>query len=79
MYTRLGIFTIRDMYEQFQNISKMGPLSKMMQMMPGMSEMILEGSDELGAQRIKRLQFHFPIYYMIYILLIMIIYYIIYL
>ncbi|RHZ82262.1 hypothetical protein Glove_110g112 [Diversispora epigaea] len=50
-----GIFTIRDMYEQFQNISKMGPLSKMMQMMPGMSEMSLEGSDELGAQRIKRL------------------------
>ncbi|RIB13483.1 SRP54-type protein [Gigaspora rosea] len=50
-----GIFTIRDMYEQFQNISKMGPLSKMMQMMPGMSEMNLEGSDELGAQRIKRL------------------------
>ncbi|CAG8492136.1 483_t:CDS:10 [Acaulospora colombiana] len=50
-----GIFTIRDMYEQFQNISKMGPLSKMMQMMPGMSEMNFEGSDELGAQRIKRL------------------------
>ncbi|CAJ0751203.1 17757_t:CDS:10, partial [Entrophospora sp. SA101] len=42
-----------DMYEQFQNISKMGPLSKMMQMVPGMSEMNLEGSDELGAQRIK--------------------------
>ncbi|CAG8624520.1 10201_t:CDS:10 [Acaulospora morrowiae] len=38
-----GIFTIRDMYEQFQNISKMGPLSKMMQMMPGMSEMNFEG------------------------------------
>ncbi|CAG8505263.1 876_t:CDS:10 [Paraglomus occultum] len=50
-----GIFTIRDMYEQFQNISKMGPLSKMMQMMPGMSELNFEGSDELGAQRIKRL------------------------
>jgi len=44
------------MYEQFQNISKMGPLSKMMQMVPGMSEMNLEGSDELGAQRIKRYQ-----------------------
>jgi len=42
------------MYEQFQNISKMGPLSKMMQMMPGMSELNFEGSDELGAQRIKR-------------------------
>ncbi|CAG8434061.1 10726_t:CDS:10 [Ambispora gerdemannii] len=50
-----GIFTIRDMYEQFQNISKMGPLSKMMQMVPGMSELNLQGSDELGAQRIKRL------------------------
>ncbi|GBB94878.1 hypothetical protein RclHR1_02430019 [Rhizophagus clarus] len=50
-----GIFTIRDMYEQFQNISQLGPLSKMMQMMPGMSEMNFEGSDELGAQRIKRL------------------------
>src|SRR5688572_9856732 len=43
------------MYEQFQNISQLGPLSKMMQMMPGMSEMNFEGSDELGAQRIKRL------------------------
>ncbi|KAG9295391.1 hypothetical protein G9A89_013420 [Geosiphon pyriformis] len=50
-----GIFTIRDMYEQFQNISKMGPLSKMMQMMPGMSELNFQGSDEMGAQRIKRL------------------------
>src|SRR4051812_9924738 len=30
-----GVFTLRDMYEQFQNILKMGPLNKVMEMIPG--------------------------------------------
>ena len=25
-----GIFTLRDMYEQFQNVMKLGPLNKVM-------------------------------------------------
>ena len=29
-YWLLGVFTIRDMYEQFQNIMKMGPFSQIM-------------------------------------------------
>lgn len=31
-----GIFTLRDMYEQFQTVMKLGPLSKVMGMIPGM-------------------------------------------
>jgi len=32
-----GRFTLRDMYSQFQRVLNMGPMSKMMGMMPGMS------------------------------------------
>lgn len=48
-----GKFTLRDMYEQLQNILKMGPLGKVMEMMPGMSHLMphLKGND--GNQRIK--------------------------
>ena len=49
-----GIFTLRDMYEQFQNILKMGPLSKVMGMMPGIPSDLLEGGDEEASGRIKR-------------------------
>eukprot|EP01050_Picozoa_sp_SAG11_P001342 SAG11_NODE_57_length_19200_cov_18.288417_10_plen_241_part_00 len=31
-----GIFTLRDMYEQFQNIMRMGPLSQVLSMIPGL-------------------------------------------
>jgi len=34
-----GKFSLRDMYEQFQNIMKMGPLNKVMQMVPGFSNL----------------------------------------
>lgn len=34
-----GKFSLRDMYDQFQNILKMGPLNKVMQMVPGFSNM----------------------------------------
>ena len=33
-----GEFTIRDMYEQFQNIMKMGPFGQIMGMIPGFSQ-----------------------------------------
>merc|ERR1712157_417252 len=31
-----GRFTIRDMYDQFQNVGKLGPLSSIMSMIPGL-------------------------------------------
>lgn len=41
-----GKFSLRDMYDQFQNILKMGPLNKVMQMVPGFSNMPqLQGND----------------------------------
>jgi signal recognition particle subunit SRP54 len=48
-----GKFTLRDMYEQLGNIMKMGPLNKVMEMMPGMSNIMpqLKGND--GNQKIK--------------------------
>lgn len=49
-----GQFSIRDMYEQFTTILKMGPLSKVMGMMPGMPQELLAGSDAEGGNRIKR-------------------------
>ena len=36
-------FTFRDMYEQFQNLLKLGPLGKVMSMIPGLSNMIGPG------------------------------------
>jgi signal recognition particle subunit SRP54 len=36
-----GVFSLRDMYEQFQNIMRMGSLSTVMSMIPGMSESLI--------------------------------------
>ncbi|KAK9761146.1 Signal recognition particle [Basidiobolus ranarum] len=41
------------MYEQFQNILKLGPLSKVMGMMPGIPPELLKGSEQEGTNRIK--------------------------
>jgi len=48
-----GKFSLRDMYEQLQNIMKMGPLNKVMENMPGMSHImpLLKGTD--GNARLK--------------------------
>jgi signal recognition particle subunit SRP54 len=48
-----GKFTLRDMYEQLQNIMKMGPLNKVMEMMPGMNNILplMKGND--GNARLK--------------------------
>mmetsp|Transcript_16046 Transcript_16046/g.43028 ORF Transcript_16046/g.43028 Transcript_16046/m.43028 type:complete len:488 (-) Transcript_16046:62-1525(-) len=48
LYKRIadGVFTLRDMYEQFENIKKLGPMNKVMSMMPGMSELIPKGANE---------------------------------
>lgn len=49
-----GEFTFRDMKEQFENLLQMGPLSKLMGMIPGLSAMVGQGKDEESAARIRR-------------------------
>lgn len=58
MYKRIteGVFTLRDMYDQFNSIAKLGPLNKVMGMIPGMSEMMRNTNGVDGSQRIKRFQ-----------------------
>lgn len=43
-----GHFTLRDMYEQFVNIQKLGPFGQLMEMIPGMGGGLLgpEGEKE---------------------------------
>ncbi|XP_033101149.1 signal recognition particle 54 kDa protein-like [Anneissia japonica] len=51
-----GEFTLRDMYEQFQNIMKMGPFSQIMGMIPGLgSDFMSKGSEQESMARLKRL------------------------
>ncbi|XP_065161249.1 signal recognition particle subunit SRP54 [Atheta coriaria] len=51
-----GQFTMRDMYEQFQNIMKMGPFSQIMGMIPGFSQdFMTKGSEQESVARLKRL------------------------
>ena len=49
-----GEFTFRDMYEQFQNILKLGPLSKVMSMIPGFANVMGPGKEKDAVDRIKR-------------------------
>eukprot|EP00042_Codosiga_hollandica_P038034 m.305357 g.305357 ORF g.305357 m.305357 type:complete len:512 (+) comp55290_c0_seq3:20-1555(+) len=50
-----GQFTLRDMYEQFQNIQKLGPFSQIMGMIPGFSADALgKGGEQESAARLKR-------------------------
>ena len=48
-----GKFSLRDMYEQLQNILKMGPLGKVMEMMPGMNNLMPHLKGDEGNKRIK--------------------------
>lgn len=50
-----GRFTLRDMYEQFQNITKLGPFSQIMGMIPGFNDFFSKGHDQHSAERLKRL------------------------
>lgn len=49
-----GIFSLRDLYNQLEMIMKMGPLSKVMSMMPGFSAELFEGSDGEMSSRLRR-------------------------
>ncbi|MCJ1354537.1 MAG: Signal recognition particle [Icmadophila ericetorum] len=50
-----GIFTVRDLRDQLQNIMKMGPLSKMAGMIPGLGAMMNGMDDEEGSAKMKRM------------------------
>uniref|UniRef100_A0AC35UDR1 Signal recognition particle 54 kDa protein n=1 Tax=Rhabditophanes sp. KR3021 TaxID=114890 RepID=A0AC35UDR1_9BILA len=51
-----GQFTLRDMYEQFQNIMKMGPFNQIMGMIPGFGpDFLSKGSEKESADRLKRM------------------------
>lgn len=50
-----GIFTIRDLRDQLQNIMKMGPLSRMAGMIPGMSGLMQGMDDEEGSLKLRRM------------------------
>ncbi|KIW07033.1 signal recognition particle protein SRP54 [Verruconis gallopava] len=50
-----GVFTVRDLRDQIGNIMKMGPLSKMAGMIPGLSNMMGGMDDEEGSMKLKRM------------------------
>uniref|UniRef100_A0AAF5CZ09 Signal recognition particle 54 kDa protein n=2 Tax=Strongyloides stercoralis TaxID=6248 RepID=A0AAF5CZ09_STRER len=51
-----GIFTLRDMYEQFQNIQKMGPFNQIMGMIPGFGpDFLSKGNEQESQNRLKRM------------------------
>lgn len=49
-----GKFSLRIMRDQFQNLLSLGPLDQVMGMIPGLSQMLPKGSEELSSARIKR-------------------------
>ena len=50
-----GVFTVRDLRDQLSSIMKMGPLSKMAGMIPGLSNMMGGMDDEEGSMKMKRM------------------------
>ncbi|KAI0054141.1 signal recognition particle protein [Auriscalpium vulgare] len=50
-----GKLSIRDWREQIQNVMNLGPISKIASMIPGLPQDMLQGSDEEGASRMKRM------------------------
>lgn len=50
-----GVFTVRDLRDQLSNIMKMGPLSKMAGMIPGLGNMMGGMDDDEGASKLKRM------------------------
>ena len=51
-----GEFTLRDMYEQFTNVMKMGPFSQIMGMIPGFSQDFMsKGCEKESQAKLKKL------------------------
>jgi signal recognition particle subunit SRP54 len=53
---REASFTLEDFLEQFQQLRKMGPLSQILDMMPGMGQLAQVASPELADQQFKRIE-----------------------
>mmetsp|Transcript_23819 Transcript_23819/g.27560 ORF Transcript_23819/g.27560 Transcript_23819/m.27560 type:complete len:432 (+) Transcript_23819:605-1900(+) len=51
-----GQFTLRDMYKQFQHVMKIGPMNKVMGMVPGMPEYLKSGDDD-NQRRLKKFMY----------------------
>ena len=49
-----GIFSLRDMRDQYTSVMKMGPLDKVMNMIPGMSSIMPEGSEKEATKKMKK-------------------------
>ena len=49
-----GIFSLRDMRDQYTSVMKMGPLDKVMNMIPGMSNIMPEGSEKEASKKMKK-------------------------
>ncbi|KAJ1671921.1 Signal recognition particle [Coemansia sp. RSA 25] len=50
-----GVFTLKDMRDQLQNIMKLGPLDKLMGMMPGMSpDMLKDMNADEGTKQLRK-------------------------
>lgn len=49
-----GIFTLQDLYEQLGMIMQMGPISKVMGMMPGLNSEMFQGSEAEMTSRLRR-------------------------
>lgn len=50
-----GVFTVKDLRDQLSNITKMGPLSKMAGMIPGLANMTGGLDDEEGSKKLRRM------------------------
>lgn len=48
-----GKFSLRDMRDQYTNIMKMGPLDKVIEMIPGLSNIMPKGTEKEGVKRMK--------------------------
>lgn len=50
-----GVFTLRDMYKQFQSVMKLGPMDKVMGMIPGMPDYLIpQSSDDESSNRLRK-------------------------
>ncbi len=53
-----GQFTLRDMYKQFQSVMKLGPLDKVMGMIPGMPEYLIpQNGDDESTMRLRKFMY----------------------
>eukprot|EP00581_Thalassiosira_minuscula_P010568 CAMPEP_0183713174 /NCGR_PEP_ID=MMETSP0737-20130205/8105_1 /TAXON_ID=385413 /ORGANISM="Thalassiosira miniscula, Strain CCMP1093" /LENGTH=446 /DNA_ID=CAMNT_0025941925 /DNA_START=97 /DNA_END=1434 /DNA_ORIENTATION=+ len=53
-----GVFTLRDMYKQFQSVMKLGPLDKVMGMIPGMPDYLIpQNGDDESTLRLRKFMY----------------------